>query len=72
MALNCVEFEKKIVCPFQGNYLKHNGNPVIILLKLSGPKKVLVYINGVSVLRGLSGENARAFFPQGKSQSSVI
>ena len=33
---------------------------------------MLVYINGVSVLRGLSSENARAFFPQGKSQSSVI
>ena len=24
MALKCVEFEKNCICPFQGNYLKHN------------------------------------------------
>ena len=73
MAFKCVEFEKNCISFSRELPVSTTETPLLyILLKLRGPKEVLVYINGVFVLRGLSRENARAFFPQGKSQLSVI
>ena len=61
MAFKCVEFEKNCMSFSRELLVITTETPLLYLLKLRGPNKVLVYINGVFVLRELSKENARAF-----------